>query len=87
MSSGASCAEATSWMRGRCHAPGVEASIELRAARLRDLWLHAVDELHAEAQRIRAADVDAAQVIALLHVLEERAHDAFAHYRDALLGR
>ena len=66
---------------------GVETSIELRTARLRDAWLHAVEELHAEAQRIRAADVDAAQVIGLLHVLEERAHDAFGHYREVLLGR
>ncbi|TAL19092.1 MAG: hypothetical protein EPN99_10685 [Frankiales bacterium] len=65
----------------------MEASIELHAARLRDRWLQAVDELHTEAQRIRTADVDAAEVIALLHVLEERAHDAFAHYRDAVLGR
>lgn len=65
----------------------MEASIELRAAQLRDLWLQAVDELHAEAQRVRAADVDAAQVVALLHVLDARAHEAFAHYRDALLGR
>lgn len=65
----------------------VEASIEPRAAQLRDLWLRAMDELHAEAQRIRSADVDAEQVVALLHVLEERAHEAFARYRDALLGR
>lgn len=65
----------------------MEASIELRAARMRDLWLQAVEELHAEAARIRSGDVDADQVIALLHVLEERAHDAFVTYRDLLLGR
>lgn len=65
----------------------VEASVELRTARLRDAWLDAVDELHEEVQRLRAGDVDAAQVIALLHVLEERAHVAFEHYRDVLLGR
>ena len=65
----------------------MEASIELRAARMRDLWLQAVEELHAEAERIRSGDVDADQVIALLHVLEERAHDAFVTYRDLLLGR
>ena len=65
----------------------MEAPIEMRADRLRDAWLAAVDELHAEAQRIRTADADAAQVIALLAVLEERAHSAFARYRDVLLGR
>lgn len=65
----------------------VETSIELRVARLRDAWLQSVDELHAEAQRIRAGDIDPAQVIALLHVMEERAHVAFVHYRDVLLGR
>ena len=87
MPSGASSAEPTSWSDAICQASGVDASIEMRAAQLRDLWLQAVDELHAEAQRIRAADVDAAQVVALLHVLDGRAHDAFARYRDALLGR
>lgn len=63
----------------------VDTSTELHAARLRDEWVQAVDELHAETQRIRSGDVDAAQVIALLHVLEERAHEAFTGYRAALL--
>lgn len=65
----------------------MEAPVELSTARLRDVWLDAVDELYAEVQRLRVGDVDAAQVVALLHVLEERAHAAFERYRDVLLGR
>ena len=64
----------------------MESSVDLHVARLRDAWLHAVDELHAEAERIRSADVDAANVIALLHVLEERAHTAFDRYRSVILA-
>lgn len=65
----------------------MEAPLELQAAWLRDAWLEAIEELHAEAQRIRSAEVEAEVLIGLLHVLELRAHDAFARYRDVLLGR
>lgn len=63
----------------------MEASLGVRAAQLRDAWVHAVQELHDQAQRVQAGDSDPAQVVGLLHVLDERAREAFARYRQLLL--
>lgn len=63
----------------------MEVSLAARAAQLRDAWVQAVQELHDEAQRVQAGDSDPAQRVALLHVLQERAQQAFARYRELLL--
>ena len=65
----------------------MEASLDVRAARLLQAWADALEELHVEARRAASGDADGAAGIALLHVLEERAHEAFAAYREVVLRR
>lgn len=50
-------------------------------------WLDALDELHAEARRLADAPGDPTTSIAVLHALEQRAHEAFAEYCAYVLDR
>jgi hypothetical protein len=53
---------------------------------LLELWWKALEELHLEAARVHSGDGDPRQSVALLHVLEQRAHTAFVRLRDSLLS-
>lgn len=60
---------------------------DIGAARRLHTWLAALDALHAEARRLGAEGVEAAdEAIAVLHVLEDRSHRAFEDYRAYVLA-
>jgi hypothetical protein len=51
-------------------------------------WLEALDELHAEAHRgVDPTSTAGPSSIAVLHALEDRAHQAFTEYREYVLQR
>lgn len=60
---------------------------DIGAARRLQTWMAALDALHGEARRLGAAGVQTAdEAIAVLHVLEDRAHRAFEDYRAYVLA-
>lgn len=49
-------------------------------------WVRALEELSAEVQaQVQRGGQDPAARIALLHILEDRAHSAFLAYQDLVL--